>query len=324
MAATQTREARLAIAVYDDFEKGMLDSLSDPLVVPKWLRENDLWEYNRKGENYKWDVVTDRPSVGAMSPAAQFSFTPTNPGIQPSLGWKGYRTTDLVHELDLAVAEGKQQIFDILNQRLTWMPEAVARAMNTEFYSGDGSTDSGFGANGWVGLTNAIVTTGTYAGIAMATHTAFNGQVDSAAPHTSFSTDPFPSLVDAFLQCYRGSDAGMGEYRPTHCFTDVTNFGYILNAANDLRQSVQHEKNAKLGTETVRFMGVEIIMDRFATANRLFVVNKDFICAQTPFKQPMQTRRKEELSPLSISLLCFTYSRLVVKLPRAHARITTA
>jgi hypothetical protein len=324
MAATQTRDARLTIAVYDDFEKGMVDSQSDPLVVPKWARENGLWKFGKKGENFKWKAATDRPSVGAMSPAATFSFTPTNPGVELSLGWKGYRTTDLVHELDLAVAEGKQAIFDILQNRLYWMPEALGRAMNTEFYSGDGSTDGGFGTNGWIGLTNSIVTTGTYAGQNIATHTALAGQVDSAAPHTTFSSDPFPSLVDAFLQCYRGTDAGMGEYRPTHCFTDVTNFGYILNATNDLRNSVKHEKDAKLGTEKVTFMGVEIIMDRFATANRLFVLNSDFLEFHTPFKQPIQTRRKEELSPLSISLLCFTYSRLVNKLPRAHARITTA
>lgn len=317
---THTRAARALIAGFSDFQTGIEDSESDPFVVQQLLREQGKIMTGKKGTAYEWKLATGRGTVDAMSPEARADFTPVNPGVNLSLTNKGYKTADLVHEIDEKECSGRQGIFDLIENRLLWMPEAVGRGFNTDFYL-DG-TQTTYGTNAIIGAAGAIISSGTYAGQNVGTETALAGQVSSAAPHTTFSTDPFPSLTTAFLSCYRGTEAGAGQYKPTHCLMDVTNFSYILNAANDLRTTLQVEE--KFGTQAVTFMGVKCIMDRFAVAARLFVLNMKYLEVHTPFDKFMQTRRQEQISPLSVSLLCFFYGKLVFKLPRAFARITTA
>lgn len=322
MPAPQTRSDRLTIAAIADYQTGIEDTISDPEVVLQVTRECGCHEFNRKGLTYDWKAATDRGTVDAMSPEARADFTPVNPGVNMSLGWDGYKTADLVHELDLAVASGKQAIFDILENRLLWMPEAVKRAFCSDSY-GDG-TGTTYGTNPVTGWAGGVISTGTYAGVNVATYTSIQGQVLSGAPYNTFSTDPLPALTQATLACYRGTDQGQGEYKPTHGFMDVTNFGYVLNALNDIRQSVKLEEHMATGTQTFTHMGVKWYMDRLATANRLFLGNMKFLKVQTPFKSLIQTRRQEQISPLSISLLCFFFGRMVFKNPRAFARVTTA
>jgi len=324
MAAVQTRAARLAIAAIDDFEKGIEDAVSEELTLLNIAKEAGIVKTRKRGENYKWKLVTDRAAVTAMAPEVTSTFVPTNPGIELSLGFRGFKTSDLVHELDIEVADGPVQIFDILQNRIFWMPEHVGRAICTEAYTGDGATDNGFGTNSLIGWNSSIVTTGTYAGQNVATHTALAGQVSAAAPHTTFSTDPFPSLTTAIISCMRGKDAGSGQHYPTHILMDPANFGHVLNAANDLHHRMSYESKLKYGTRTVSHMDVELVMDRFAPPNRNYVINMKTQELQTPFKSLIQTRRKSELSPLSEALLCFFYGRWINKNPRANARITTA
>lgn len=325
--ATQTRAARLAIAAIADYEKMMpLDSISDPFVLEKILKGAGKVKTGKKGTSLEWKVQTARGSVTAMSPEATSNFTPVNPGVNLSLSNKGYKTTDLVHETDLEEADGAQRIFDIVENRTVWMPEALGRARAVEAYKGDGSTDAnGYGANGIIGFDNSILSTGTYAGQTVDTETALKGQINSGGVHASFSTDPFPSLVDSVIDCMRGTDAGGGDYRPTHIMIDPTGFGYILNAANDLRRSINHETDMKLGTEVITFMGVKIVMDRFiSTTTKYYVLNTRFLEWHTPYSTLNQVRKKEELSPLSVSMLCFNYMKQVVRLPRAFGITTYA
>lgn len=323
--ATQTRTARLALAAIADYEVMMpIDSISDPYPFEKVLKGAGKIKTGRKGTSLEWKVQTARGSVTGMSPEATSNFTPVNPGVNLSLANKGYKTSDLIHEIDLEEADGKQKIFDIVENRTMWMPEALGRARQTECYVGDGSTDNGFGTNGIIGLDGAVLASGTYAGQNVASETALKGQVLSGGVHATFSTDPFPSLVATFIACMRGTDRGMGDYRPTEAFISPTGFGYLLNAANDLRRSVKHETDVELGTETVTFMGVKILMDRFISTLKMYTINNRFIEWHTPFDSLTQVRKKEELSPLSVSLLCFNYMKQVVRLPRAFAITTYA
>ena len=323
--AAQTRAARLLIAGIADQEAIMpLDSISDPYPFEKVLRAAGKIKTGKKGTSLDFKIQTARGSVTAMSSEATSNFTPVNPGVNVTFSNKGYKTSDLVHETDLEEADGAQRIFDIVENRTMWMPEALGRARQTECYTGDGSTDSGFGANGIIGLDNQVRTTGSYGGQDVAVETALKGQVLSGGVHASFSTDPFPSLVATFIACMRGTDRGMGDYRPTHSFISPTGFGYLLNAANDLRRSVKHETDAQLGTEKITFMGVEILMDRFISTLKQYTINSRFLEWHTPFGALTQVRKKEELSPLSVSLLCFNYMKQVVRLPRAFAITTYA
>lgn len=324
MPATQTRAARLTIATIDDYEKGIDDAISDELVVLNVMKAAGRVKYRKRGENVRWKIVTDRGTVAAMSPAETSSFAPTNPGIELTLGNRGFRTTDLIHELDVEVADGPEQIFDLVENRLMWMPEHVGRAICVEAYTGDGSTDNGYGTNAIIGWNSSIVTTGSYAGQTVTTHTAVQGQVSSAAPHTTFSTDPFPSLTTAIISTIRGRDAGMGNHYPSHIFMDPTNFTYVLNAANDLRQDMNDASKRRYGTRAITFMDTELIMDRLAPSARNYVINMKSQELQTPFKSLIQLRRKSELSPLSEAFLCFFYGRWVNRMPRVNARITTA
>ena len=324
MAATQTRAARLTIAAISDYEPGIEDSLSEELVVMNVAKAAGIVKTKKRGDPFDWKVVTDRGAVTAMSADATSTFTATNPGISLTLTYRGFKTSDLVHEIDIEVAQGPAQIYDILQNRIFWMPEHVGRAICTEAYTGDGSTDNGFGTNSIIGWNNSIISSGNYGGQSTTTHTAIAGQVLSGGVHGTFSSDPFPSLTTSIIACNRGKDAGMGSHWPTHVFMDPTNFGYVLNAANDIVQTTNYQPNLKYGTQTVKHMNCEIVMDRFAPANRNYVINMRTQEIHTPFKSLIQTRRKSELSPLSEAMLCFSYLRWVNKLPRANARVTTA
>lgn len=324
--ATQTRAARLAIAAIADYEKGApIDSISDPFPLENILRAKGRIKTNKKGTSLEWKAQTARGTVTAMSAEATSNFTPVNPGVNLSLANKGYKTTDRVHETDMQEADGKEQIFDLLENRTLWMPETLGRARATELYIGDGSTDNGFGTNGFIGFDSGVKTSGTYAGQNVATETALQGQVNSGGVHASFSTDPFPSLVDAIIDSMRGTDRGAGQYSPDVITISPTGFAYILNAANDQRRAVNHERDTKLGVEKVTFMGVEIVMDRFITTSKFYVINTRYCEIHTPYGSLNQVRKNEKcLSPLSVELLTFNYGKFVIRLPRAFGITTYA
>lgn len=324
MAATQTRAARLTLAAIDDWEKGDTDAISDELVIMNLFKSAGAIKTGKSGPQLRWKLVTDRGTVAAMSAEATSTFVPTNPGIELVLGNRGFKTTDLVHEIDLVEAADEHAVFDIMQNRVYWMPEHIGRAWCVEQYTGDGSTDNGYGTNSIIGWNNSIVSTGAYAGITVTTHTAVKGQVLSGGVHGTFSTDPFPSLTASIIACIRGKDAGMGSHYPTHVIMDPTNFGYVLNASNDLRRDTSDSSKKKYGTRTLSFMDCDIVMDRLAPANTNYVINMKTQEVHTPFKKLIQTRRKSEINVLSEAMLCFAYGKSVNKLPRANARVTTA
>lgn len=325
MAAAQNRAARLIIANIDDWEKGIDDAKSDELVVLNVAKEAGIIKNNKKGETLRRKYVTDRGVVDAMTTEATSTFTPTNPGLELAWGWKGYKTTDAVHELDTVTAADANAVFDIMQNRVLWMPEAIGRAFCIDTYIGDGSTDAGYGTNSIIGWDNSIISTGTYAGQSVTANTAFAGQVLSGGVHASFSTDPFKSLTPSVIACMRGKDAGMGSHFPTHILIDPTGFGYLLNASNDLRRDDGDSSKKKYGTRALTFMDLDIVMDRLAPALKYYTINMKTQEVHTPFpKGLIQTRRESKLSPLSENLLAFVYCRWVNKLPRANARTTYA
>lgn len=327
--ATQTRSARLLTAAIADYVVGMpVDSISDPFPLEKILRAEGRIKTGKKGTSLERKVQVARGSVGAMSAEATSTFTPVNRVANMTWVNKGYKTTDRVHEIDLMEASGPQELYDIMENATLWMPETLGRARATEMYNGDGSTDNGYGNNGFIGLNSAIITTGTYAGQTVDTETALKGQVNSGAPHSTFSTDPFPSLVESVIDGMRGTDRGMGDYSPNYMFIDPTGFAYLLNAANDQRRSVNHEKDTKLGVETMNFMGVKIVMDRFCPALTYYILNTKYIEIHTPYGALNQVKKKDVSAdsgePLAVNLLCFNYAKFIVTLPRAQVRVTYA
>ncbi len=325
MAASQTRAARFLIAQLDDYEKGdPMDYISEPMPVLDEAKAAGIIKYNKKGDQCRFKVVTDRGSVTAMSADATSTFTATNPGIEVVFGNRGYKTTDQISEIDTEVAAGASEIFDLQANRVLWMPEHITRGMETEVYTGDGSTDAGFGANGLVGWNSTIITSGNFGGQSTTTHTALAGQVLSAGVHATFSTDPFPSLRAMIHACVRGKDAGRGVNWPTHVFMDVDNMGYVLNASNDLRMDQSHSAKREYGVEDITFMKAKLVMDRYAPANRCYVINMKTQELQTPFRSLIQSRRKKELSPLSEQFLTFFFGRWINRNPRANARVTTS
>ena len=325
---TQTAAARAALVTIADFEKGAQDSESDPFVEQKWMRANGIPKTNKTGITDDWKAMTARGTVDAMTRDATSTFSVVNPGVNLSLANAGYKTSEVIHETDIAENSGsKQQIIDMLQNRLEWMPEAIHRARASDFYGygiAQGQTNgSSFGTNPIIGLRGAIITSGTYAGQNVATETALKGQVLSGGVHQSFSIEPFQSLTQAILACYRGTDVGMGQYEPDGIFTGVTNFGYLLNASNEPRRDVSSADTLKTGKTNLVFMGIPIFMSRFCPDKMYFVLNSKFIQDRTPFDNHIQARSKKEVSPLVMNLLCFYYGHLRVTLPRAHAFVTT-
>ena len=71
-------------------------------------------------------------------------------------------------------------------------------------------------------------------------------------------------------------------------------------------------------------MGCEIIPSRFAVASRLFVLTSKHIEFHTPYSSLFQFRTQDELAPVSKPMLGFIYGKLVFRLLRPHARVTTA
>lgn len=325
MAAPQTRAARLLIAQLDDYERGQpLDYISDDLVVYNEMKAAGCIKTRKRGQQVRYKVVTDRGAVSAMTTEALTTFTATNPGIEVVHGNKGFKTHDLIHELDVEEAAGASEIFDLVENRIQWMPEHLLRGFCVEQYTGDGSTDNGYGTNSIIGWNNSIITSGSYGGQSVTTYTALAGQVLSGGVHGTFSSDPLPSLTASILACVRGKDIGSGNTWPSHIFMDVTNFGYVLNAINDIQTRTSHSGTEVLGPTMAKFMNCKLVMDRLAPANRNYVINLKAQEVQTPFGNMIQTRRKKELSPLSEAFLTFFYGRSINRNPRTCARVTTA
>lgn len=321
MAATQTAAARHIVTTIADFESGMNDSLSNPFTFQKWMKAKGRIFTKKTGSSQEWRVLTDRPTVDEMSRDATANFTPTNPGLVLTISNKGYKAADIIHDTDIAENSGsKEKIIDLLENRVAWLPEAIRVAIETDAF-GDG-TSTTYGTNAIQGAAYAIVTTGTVYGQAFATHTALNGQVNTGGVHATFSTDPFPSLVDTIIDCYRGTDAGMGMFEPDGIFIDPTGYAYVLNAANDVRQNFSFKETEAFGVKAITFMGVPIMMNRFSTSGVYFTFNSGLMDISTPYGELIQSRRKDEMSPVSMPLLNFFYGRLRFKIPRAHSRTT--
>jgi hypothetical protein len=327
--ATQTRAARLLTAAIADYVTGMpVDSISDPFPMEKILRAEGRIKTGKKGPELSRKVQVARGTTSGMSVEATSTFTPVNRVADMRWVNKGFKTTDRVHEIDLIEASGESELYDILENCTMWMPETIGRARAVSRYIGDGASADGYGNNGYIGLNNAIITTGSYAGVNVATETALQGQVNTGGVHASFSTDPFPSLVESTIDGMRGTDRGMGDYTPQYGFIDPTGFAYLLNAANDQRRSVNHEKDTKLGVEALTFMGVKWIMDRFCPTLTYYIVNTKYIEEHTPYGALNQVKKRdvsaESGEPLATNLLCFNYSKFIVTLPRAQVRVTYA
>jgi len=321
--AVNTAAARLAVAAINQYEKEVRDSISDYFQEVEYLRENSRIKLNSAGPSIEWPVVTQRGTVEKFDREARTDFTPTNPGVRLVLSNKGYKTADLIHQTDIWEAAGPQQIIDLMENRMQWMPEAIQRALAFHFY-GDG-TDTAYGSNPIIGLAGGVKTSGTYGGQDVAVETALQGQVLSGAPYNAFSTDPLNAITSAILATERGTNAGAENMYPDAIWLSYTNWAQVANAIEAKRRIVEagdSEKTGKKGTLT--HMGVRIYRTRFLSSGTMWVTNSKFLDLRSPCPKLLMPYKQEIPSPWAVGMMIIFYGLFRVIVPRAHAKVTIA
>ena len=323
--AVNTAAARLTVSAINQFEKEVYDSISDYFQEVEYLRSNGRIKFNSAGPSIEWPLQTNRGAVAAFNREARTDYTPVNPGVRLTLSNKGYKTADLVHMTDIWECAGPQQIIDIMENRTQWQPESIQRALATEMFIGDGSTDNGYGTNGIIGFDNSILTTGTYAGQNVATETAVKGQVLSGAPYNAFSTDPLNALSQGILACERGTQAGGANMYPDAIWLNYTNYAQLLNSIEAKRRVVDDGDSEKTGKRgTLKHMGVTIYRSRFVPASKGYITNSKFLDVRCPTPKLLMPFKQEIGSPWSIGLMTIFYGLFRNIVPRAHARMALA
>lgn len=315
--------ARQAVAAITKFEKRTVDGISDPFPEVRYWRKEGLFVTGSHGTALQWQAITARRATQGFSRATQSSFVPFNPLVAATLANKGYSVVGQVHQTDLWECQGDQQLVDLLKLEMEWIPETLWRSVTQDSYlDGTNTTNS---VNPIIGLPGAVINSGSYAGVAYSTESAFFGaglNILSGGVYATFSTDPIPALTGMLMAGEIGADAGEDTMFPDAIWCSYADWQIIHNALQAQTLGNFEASKYKTGAKDLMFMGVPIFRTRFLSAGTIWVTNSKMMDFRLPTPKVINSFKREEPSPWSIILLQVFYGLFRVILPRAIIKAT--
>jgi hypothetical protein len=182
---------------------------------------------------------------------------------------------------------GKEQMIDLLEGRVAAAEATMVNNMALGFYS-DGTGSGGKIIDGLDAAVPVTPSSGTYGGISRSAWTFWQSQVKTAGSAISASTVQ-GEMNAMYAKLVRGTD------RPTVCIMDNVWWTTYLASLQAI-QRITDSSSANLGFPTVKFMGVDVVLDGGmggnATTKTAYWLNTKYL-----FWRPHAQRDMVPLSP---------------------------
>lgn len=277
----------MAVQVLADFSDA-LSQLFEAMLVRQMNRKvvlaNLLRKTNGSGKNLAWDVTfsgitaTSTYTEGADVGAGDLDNDVEEDAI---LSWGQYRQSFGISGLALAAASSSQgnasQYLDMIMKKAVDSSSYLLADINSDLYVGTGASTS------IVGLDAALATTGTYATIAKATYSEWQGNVDDNSGTPRALTK---SLLDSLERAIY-SACGMA---PSFIVTTpavASKYEALLDAI--ARQILEQGDTSTLirnlgspvinenGYTGLNYKGIPIYRDKDCPSGKLYMLNEDHV-----------------------------------------------
>lgn len=310
----------MAVQALADFSDA-LSQLFAPILVRQMNRKvvltNLLRKVNGSGKNCAWDVtfsgITDASTYTEGADVSSYDNDTEEDAI---LSWGQYRQNFGISGLALSVAMSSQgnarEYLDMIMKKAVDSGSKMLSDMNGDLYAGTG------GSVDIVGLDAALATTGTYAGIAKATYSEWQGNVDENSGTPRALTKSLMDSMERTIFTACGMSPSMIVTTPAI----VSKYEQLLDAIT--RQILEKGELATpirgLGTPVINengfsglhYKGIPIYRDKDATSGTMYWLNEDHIeievlsqartSTATSFVERMLTDEKQTSSGLNARL----------------------
>lgn len=121
-----------------EYLKGAADATIRNNPVFAMLQKRKRIEYGQSGTELRWQIKYDLPDVEAYT-GGVLDYAESDKHRQLSIGWRGYKVTDTMKELERLENRGPQALIDRYARKFPDMEQALTDKFSTEIYV-DGNT----------------------------------------------------------------------------------------------------------------------------------------------------------------------------------------
>ena len=319
----------LALLTIDKYEKGVLDSITEKIPEWHWLTSKGRTVLNSHGPGYRWLARVLRGTVKGFARDTRLVPTRKNRDIQPRLTNRGYGIGEMLHQTDIWENGTPERLMDLSKDMMEGMHGDLKDVLGGGFY--DDGTDATYNALGFQGANAALISSGSYAGIAKATYPRFfsaesvngtNVVTTATGVYKQFSTNPFVAMDAAVTACRAGLSGGKSAESPDVAFLDYDLFNVVHATFLAHGQMPLNNEALKAGMSKDHFVyrGVTWFASDYVPADYLYVFNSKHIQARFPTPKVVNEYREQSGIPWAIYVLLVVYGLIAFKAPRTCGR----
>ncbi len=230
------------------------------------------------GTSIKQPLLYALNSSAQRQTSSSLSVTSNSKKTAADYAWKRLEAPIVIDGLDTIKNSGDAAVLSHVKTEVQTAEKSLANLLGTDLF-GDGST-----AGSIMGFKLGTAITGTLGGIAKATYSWWQGQVDSTTSSLSLA-----KMQSLYGDCTVDSD------KPTVIFTtqDIYDDLYALIQP---QQRFSDGDTIKAGFNSILWNGIPVIVDSHVDSGYLYMINEDYISLRyaksrdfklTPFQQPV-------------------------------------
>ena len=220
----------------------------------------------RGGENIGWPVNFAKLNSGSYRGMTPFPSQEKTINQRAQLEWKQLFVDIVVSGTDFERATGPLAVVDLVDELRQVAVMTAGDLMGTQVFS-DGTGNGGLDLDGvLVGIDNSTLYP-TYAGISRSTNTWWRGNVNSTGGN----------LTTSAMNVSYGT-ATVGNAHPTLEITTQTLWNKLLDRvipSQRYEASDERNRTARIGFDTIRHLGADVVHDSHCPSGNIFYVNVD-------------------------------------------------
>lgn len=326
-------DAAEAAAIYtiDKYIKGVEDQITTELPEVHYFKEHvDAFSFGQHGPGVRWNARLDRNEAEGFARETRLTVTRKNRAKQATLNNRGYGLGEMIHITDIWENGAPEKLADLLTDMLDAMTSDMFVAVNSGFY--DDGTDETYDGLGFEGANSFLITSGSYAGIAIADAPSWSSSsvLTDTAPYNRFTEEP-QIVMQAMITHVRsqgGAKNGKVSQKPDVAFLHWDKFN-ITKATLERRYNYtlpQNKKLQELGGDIEHFVygGVTWIPSFECPTDYVYMFTSDTIRWEFPSPKFINEYRQEEGIPRAIYALYIIYGRIRCTAPRNNGRFLIA
>lgn len=254
----------LATSAMEKFRKTLVDNFSLKNILMKKLQEKGAV----KGEDGGQKIVQPL-LVGASTTVKSYNGLEEldlagQEGITAGeWEWKENAGTLILSQREMDINSGEAQIFKLLTAKMKQLDLSLRANMATQMFS-DGT---GNGGKDLTGLRALVTNTGTYAGIARATDTYWQAQVEATGA----------ALTQAYMTDMMLATQAQGlDGKPNLIITTSVLWAKYSSLIQPAWR-VEDQKLVSMGWDNINFMGVPVVWDQYCPATYMYFLNTELM-----------------------------------------------